>query len=90
MLRVSRETLSTFTNLHHKTSHQHEEIGKNRMKRDFNDLQKLILWFSSTSHDPFDTNRQSLQTLDSGMIADENINCDDAEAVGNAIQEVPS
>ena len=79
--------LSSPTQLQQKTSDQHEELGRSRIQRDFNDLQKLITWFDYQSHDPFDSTRQKLQSLDSGMIANESVNCDNAEQVGMNIQE---
>ena len=79
--------ISSPTQTQHRTSDQHEELGHSRQLRDFNDLQRLITWFQYQSHDPFDPDRHQLQALDSGLIADETLNCDDAECVGNSIQE---
>ena len=40
-----------------------------------------------TPYDLFDPNRTSLQALDSGLIASEEVNCDQAEEIGQHIQE---
>ena len=80
------DALSSLTQNQHKTSDQHEDLGKSRLQRDYNDLQKLTTWLDDQSHDPFDANRTVLQALDSGLIADESITCDDAESIGMCIQ----
>jgi len=77
--------LSSLTGVQHTTSDQHKELGKSRLTRDFNDLQQLMNWLRK--HDPFDRNRVHLQSLDTGLIADKKINCDDAEKVGMLIQQ---
>ena len=76
--------MTELTKHQHITSHQHEELGKSRIQRDFNDLQKLLEWFEA--HDPFDDNRAHLQSLSSGLIGDDSVNCDQAEDVGRKIQ----
>ena len=43
------------------TSHQHEEFGAGRIKRDIEDLEKVSDWFDT--HNPFDVNRTKLQSL---------------------------
>ena len=76
--------LSTLTQTVHKTSN--EELGSSRKTRDFADLSKLINWFEHDSHNPFDPEPTELVALDYGMIANEDVNCDNAEAIGMAIQ----
>ena len=76
--------LSEVTRHHHATSDQHEEMGKSRLSRDYHDLMKILEWFET--NDPFDSNRNQLQSLSSGLIADESINCDNVEKVGHEIQ----
>jgi hypothetical protein len=44
----------------------------------------LFEWFEV--HDPFDDNRARLQSLPSGLIGDDSVNCDQAEDVGRKIQ----
>ena len=76
--------LCTSTNNQHKTSEQHTDLGYSRRQRDFKDLQIISTWLKV--HNPFSENIQSLQALGSGLIADEKVNCDDAEDVGRKIQ----
>ena len=71
------------TQHYHKTSEQHEELGKSRCQRDFDNLQKMLEWLDSFN--PFDETRAALQSLSLGLVADESINCDNAEEVGTAI-----
>ena len=80
------DALSSLAQNQNKTSDQHEDLGKNRLQRDYNDLQKLITWLDYQSHDPFDPNRTKLQALDSGLIAAESVTSDDAESIGMCIQ----
>ena len=51
-------------------------------KRDHTDMLKLIGWFEE--HSPFDMTQPSLRSFASGVTAtpDDNINCDEAEQVG--------
>ena len=72
--------------LQHKTSEQHIELGKSRIKRDVTDLEKLYSWF--LQHDPFDVNEHSLRCTSTGLTApdDDCINCDRAEEIGKGIQ----
>ena len=74
------------TNSKHQTSYQHVELSDSRVKRDNLDLEKLMQWF--TKHDPFDINEPSLKGLATGLLAldDDNVNCDECESIGAAIQ----
>ena len=74
------------TGHYHKSSEQHVELGETRIKRDIADMKKIDLWFES--HDPFDTSVPTLRSLSSGLCAQDSdkINCDDAEQVGEVIQ----
>ena len=56
------------------------------MTRDHKDRQKVMEWLEYETHNSFDPKRTSLQSLITGMIADESINCDDAERIGHMIQ----
>ena len=75
--------MTSVTEHYHNTSDQHEELGKSRIRRDFDDLQKILEWFEVLN--PFDSTRTSLQSLSSGLVADESVNCDDAEEAGMKI-----
>ena len=68
----------------HKTSEQHEKLGKTRIQRDFCDLQKILEQLGISN--PFDSGRTDLISLYTGMIADKRINCDDVEEVSRSIQ----
>lgn len=74
--------------MQHKSSEQHVELGTTHIKRDHTDLLKLIGWFDE--HNPFDISQLSQRSSAYGVNAspDDNINCDEAEAVavGVAIQ----
>ena len=48
------------------SSHQHEELGVTRQKRDAEDLDKISSWFKI--HNPFDINRTQLQSLSTGLM----------------------
>jgi len=67
--------LSEITSNKHSSSDQHEEMGQ---------TQKVFQWFETNN--PFDSNRVELQSLSTGLIADETINCDEVENVGQRIQ----
>ena len=78
--------MSVLTGLQHRTSLQHVELGQSRIKRDNDDLCKILDWLDL--HDPFDTSQSSLRCLVTGLTAvdGDGINCDDVENVGRAIQ----
>lgn len=81
------DAMTTATNLKHKTSMQHIELGISRCKRDFEDLCKIKVWFSQ--HEPFSMNEGRLRSLSSGLTAtdDDGINCHRTEEVGAEIQQ---
>jgi hypothetical protein len=64
---------------------QHVELGRTRSKRDFSDLEKMVEWFEV--HNPFDVSDGRLRSLSSGITAVEGdeVNCDQAEHVGQQI-----
>ena len=57
------------------------------MKKGLDDLNLLLKWLDYQSHDPSDENRTLLEALDTGLIADEAVNCYTAETLGLSIQE---
>ena len=75
--------ITATTQHYHKTIEQLEGLGKSRCQRDFDDLQKMLEGLDSFN--PFDGTRTALQSLSLGLVADESINCDNAEEVGRAI-----
>ena len=66
------------------SSHHYEELGVTRQKRGTEDLDKISSWFKI--HNPFDSNRTQLQSLSTGLIADDKINCDETGNLGCSIQ----
>ena len=78
-------SMSSLTSLLHVSSEQHVELGVSRKRRDNIDLQKMISWFNY--HNPFLITDPCLKSLSTGIIATEEINCDDAETVGENIQK---
>ena len=65
----------------------HNELGESRLQRDFKDLMKIKGWLDMASHDPFDIGSEKLRSLDSGLIAGDDVNCDEAEMIGSQIQQ---
>ena len=72
---IGNQTIST---------HQHEELGVTRQKRDAEDVDEINSWFSIRN--PFDSNRTQLQFLSTGLIEDDKIDCDETEILGCSIQ----
>ena len=81
------EAMTSVTNLAHRTSEQHVELGNARRQRDFTNVTKVINWL--TVHNPFDVNLQSLRSLSSGFTASDSdgINYDEMEEVGRLLQQ---
>ena len=52
------------------------------MKKDLEDLNLLLKSLDYESHHPFNENQALLQALDTGLIANEAVNCDTAKTVG--------
>ena len=65
----------------------HNELVKSRLQRDFKDLMKIKGWLDMASHDPFDIGSEKLRSLESGLIAGDDVNCDEAEMIGSQIQQ---
>ena len=57
--------MTELTNLQHKTSEQHTELAKNRIKRDNADFKKIELFFEV--HNPFDPEEPDLRNLFTGL-----------------------
>jgi len=70
-----------------KSSEQHEEIGKSRTKRDYQDCRKLYDWL--TTRNPFRVPDKNLHSLSTGIVSIKNkdkVNAEEAEKVGQQIQ----
>ena len=80
------DAMSTLTGKQHQTSEQYVDMGRARRNHDWRDMRKIMEWF--VVHDPFDGTVPQLRSLASGLTAREgdDINCDDTEKVGEAIQ----
>ena len=79
--------MSDFTELQLATSEQHVEMRVSRIKRGFEDINKMITWLQN--HNPFDDTDLSLRFLSSGQASNEKdgINCDITEDVGIIMQK---
>lgn len=64
--------MTTVTNLKHKASDQHVELGISQCKCDFRDLSKIQVWFSQ--HEPFNMNDGRLHSVSSGLTASDSDN----------------
>ena len=80
------ESMTSSTCLQHQTSEQHQELGKSRIKRDWDDLQKVVAFFQQFN--PF-VGKEKLQSIFSGLKVSKNdgVNCNDVEKVGFTIQQ---
>lgn len=63
------------------TTDQHVDASDSRVKRDIEDINKLMEWF--LLHDPFPIILK-IMSIASGVVGDEKINCHNARAVGLA------
>ena len=78
------QAMTSLTKTTHITSEQHVEMHRSRCSRDTEDLMKIKAWFSQ--HNPFDPNETQLKSLATGLVdSNGNINCDEAEKVGQDI-----
>ena len=48
---------------------------------------KIKGWLDMASHDPFGIGPEKLGSLDSGLVAGDDVNCDEAEMIGSQIQQ---
>ena len=82
-----KKTCSTLTQTVHRTRNQDEKLGISRKTIDFADLTKLINWFECDSIITLTQSVLNWWPLDSGMIANEDVKCDNAKTIGMAIQK---
>lgn len=75
--------MTNLTGIKHQTSEQHIELGASRQLRDAADFKKINFWFKDRNL--FQPTMVNLQSLSSSLTesSNDNINCDEAEAVGN-------
>jgi hypothetical protein len=74
--------MQTLTGESYATSEQHKDCGKARQQRDYADLKKATSYLNERN--PFSSDR-SLRSIVSGVVANENVNADKAEEVGDNI-----
>ena len=79
--------MTQLTGNHYQTSNQRGELGVSRIKRDNDDLEKIKLWIEN--HNPFYDNEPLLRSIATGLLGTEEdgITCDEAEKIGQAIQD---
>lgn len=73
------DSVEKFCGVNFETSEQHVQLRSSRIKRDNKDTQVLKDWFDQ--HSPF-PELKDLMCIDSGIIADEHIDCHKAEELG--------
>ena len=64
------------------TSEQHTDLRESHQIRDSTDLNTFKDWL--LIHNPFNRPSPLLTSLSSGIVGDENVNCDNAQAIGRA------
>ena len=81
------DAMTSLTGVKVQSSDQHQEMGFSRIKTDFKDSLKFFCWLEKRN--PFVLEDAHLHSLSSGVIAvngQDNVNCDEAEVVGEMIQ----
>ena len=80
------QSMSDFTELEFSNSDEHVEMGISRIRRDYEDIKKMLDWLQN--HNPFDDTDPSLRSLSSGhdSTGKDGINCDTVEDVGIMMQ----
>ncbi|GBM38242.1 hypothetical protein AVEN_47338-1 [Araneus ventricosus] len=73
------EGLEDLANVKMDTTDKHVDASDSRVKRDTEDIKKLLGWF--LLHDPFPV-VEKIISIASGVVSDENINCHNAREVG--------
>ena len=63
----------------------HVEVSASRIRRDVSDLHKVITYLCQNSPFRF-SDEDKLISLSSGVVADETVNCDNADEIGFEIQ----
>ncbi|GBM49351.1 hypothetical protein AVEN_148679-1 [Araneus ventricosus] len=80
------EAVETFAEVTGEYSDQHISLSKSWQTRDTSDLKKFLIWLKQ--HSSFNQ-AEELMSLSSGIVADDKINCDSAEKLGeNAVKGI--
>ncbi|KAK3709221.1 hypothetical protein QZH41_004579 [Actinostola sp. cb2023] len=74
--------MQSLTGVYYQTSKQHKDTTTARKQRDHNDIQELTSYLRLRN--PF-TDDPSLRSIVTGVVADENVNVDNAKEVGDRI-----
>lgn len=74
------EAIEEFSGVSGATSEQHIDLRESRQSRDQRDIQILVEWLRV--HNPFERPTTLLTSISTGVVANEYVNCDDAEKVG--------
>ena len=74
--------METFSGVTSKHSEQHVKLRESRKSRDITDMNTFKIWLSQ--HNPFNRTSPLLTSIASGIVANDNVNCDEASPVGLA------
>ena len=79
------QAMQLLTGVNYETSEQHKETTKARFTRDYNDA-KIVMKYA-LERNPFDNNQKDLINLQTGEVAETNVNVDNAKNIGKLISE---
>jgi hypothetical protein len=82
------EAMSSLSGVKASSSEQHAEMGFKRRLRDYQDCEKFFRWFESRN--PFNFEDADLHSLSNGFVSvcgTDNVNCENAESIGECIQK---
>ena len=75
--------LQSFAGVRFEYSQQHQDITKSRVKRDNEDLQKIVEFLEQSS--PFDKDINNLRSISTGVSAANHCNVEESKAIGQRI-----
>ena len=75
--------MQELTGVLYTTSEQHKEISTTRVARDTSDIEAMLQFLRSRN--PFDCRIKELHNITTGLVADNHVNSDQVNEVGNAI-----
>jgi hypothetical protein len=81
------EAMTDLSGIKVTTSEQHLEMSSSRRKQDYEDANKFYNWFESRN--PFTYEDADLHSLSTGAVSvngTDNVNCEEAESIGEKIQ----
>ena len=77
------ESLSGITQVERSSSDQHKDMSTARKSRDESDFYKIYEWLKERN--PFENREKHLISLSTGIVGKSELNCDEAEMVGEKI-----